>query len=381
MKEGLCAFVRLHSQLQLDWSGQSRSRTFSTSHRKFWLDLLQTLNLTHLTQEVDHTWGGMPPKQYQIDLESFTHGTPDWFGDLTIYTDGSKWNGQVGAGVYVRRNDGVLPIFFESFRLSDTSSVFQAEMMAIYRALLFLETQGDFNTAIIYTDSQAALQALNAESLHSKLVERTVTLLNTLLGQVILRWVRAHVGHSGNEHADSFAKIGCYRDLPETPTPFPRKLIRTSVISKLREIWDEEWSAYPLARQSKYFCSGQNPSRAKEICQLSRFSLGRLIRIVTGHNGFNAHRHNVDNDISGVCRLCGAGQDSFLHFITVCPSLSQDRVRILTNSFLTPHVWDVEEVLAFSRIPRISYFMDRHGFYSASTDDDNSSTTSGLDSN
>ena len=379
LKEGLCAFIRLHSQLQLDWSGLGHSQNFSISHRKFWLDLLQTYELSHLTQEVDHTWGGMPPKLYQVDLDSFNSGRPDWFGDLTIYTDGSKWNGQVGAGVYVRQHDGVLPVFSESTRLSDSSSVFQAEMTAILRALVYLQSQGDFNTAIIYSDSQAALQALNAESLHSKLVEQVVLLLNSLSGQIVLRWVRAHAGHSGNEQADSFAKMGCYRDLPTTPTPFPRKLIRTTVVDKLRTIWDQEWSTYPHARQSRYFCSGQDHSRGKEICQLSRFSLGRLIRVVTGHNGFNAHRHNVDNDISAACRLCGAGQDSFLHFITVCPSLSQDRVRILTKSFLTPHVWDVDEILAFSRLPRISYFMDKHGFYSASTDDDQDSSSDSSD--
>ena len=319
----------------------------------------------------------MPPKQYQVDTTSFELGTPDWFGHFTIYTDGSKWNGQVGAGVYVRQGDGVLPVFFEATRLSDSASVFQAEVTAVFRALLFLQRQGDFQTAIIYSDSQATLLALDAEFLHSKLVADTVTLLNELPGQVVLRWVKAHVGHSGNEHADSFAKIGCYRDLPETPTPFPRKLIRNTILSKLRTVWDQEWADYPVARQSKYFISGQDKQKAKDICHLSRFSLGRLIRVITGHNGFNAHRHNVDNDIDDLCRLCQLDSESFLHFITVCPSLSLDRARILKISFITPHTWDIDEILEFSRIPQISFFMDRHGFYSDSVHSNSSISDSG----
>ena len=370
LKEGLCAFIRLHDQLQLDWSGQGRTISCSTSHRKFWLDLIDSLQISHLTLSVDHTWGNMPPKQYQVDLSSFDHGSPDWFGHFTIYTDGSKWKGQVGAGVYIREGNGVLPVYSEATRLSDSSSVFQAEVTAIYQSLLFLQQQNDFGTAVIYSDSQAALQALNAESLHSKLVRDTVSLLNSLFGQVLLRWVKAHAGHSGNEHGDSFAKMGCFRDLPTEPTPFPRKLIRNTVVLKLRDVWDKEWREYPGAPQSRYFYSGQDKTKAKEICRLSRFNLGRLIRLVSGHNGFNAHRHNVDNDIDDTCRLCRLGSESFLHFITVCPSLSLDRVRIFQKSFLAPTTWDVDEILEFSRLPQISFFMDRHGFYTNHDVDD-----------
>ena len=192
-----------------------------------------------------------------------------------------------------------------------------------------------------------------------------VDLMNSIDGQIILRWVKAHAGHSGNEQADSLAKIGCYQDLPEEPTPFPKHLIRNIVLSKIRTIWDSEWNNYPLARQRKHFCSGQNQKRAKEICQLSRFRLGRLIHVVTGHNGFNANRHNVDSEIPNACRLCQQEPESFLHFITTCTFLSQERSQIFQKSFTEPHVWDVEEVLEFSHLPLISPFMDRHGFYSS----------------
>ena len=90
LKEGLCAFIRLHAVLQLDWSGRGRTRTRSISHRKFWLDLMDSFQIQHLAMEVDHTWGGMPPRMYQVDLDSFKEGVPDWFGDFTVYTDGSK---------------------------------------------------------------------------------------------------------------------------------------------------------------------------------------------------------------------------------------------------------------------------------------------------
>ena len=90
LKEGLCAFIRLHADLHLDWSGKGRTKSFSTSHRKFWHDLIDSLQVNHLLLEVDHTWGGMPPKGYQVDINSFALGQPDWFAQYTVYTDGSK---------------------------------------------------------------------------------------------------------------------------------------------------------------------------------------------------------------------------------------------------------------------------------------------------
>ena len=211
--------------------------------------------------------------------------------------------------------------------------------------------------------------ALDGEFIHSKIVRQVVELLNSLPGQVVLRWVKAHVGHSGNEQADSHAKMGCYRELPAEPTPFPRRMIRNTVLSKLREVWAREWADYPHARQTKFFCAGPNPKQAKEICSLNRFQLGCLIRVVTGHNGFNAHRHNVDNAVPALCRLCGAESESFLHFITTCPSLVQDRARIFQKSIVTPCTWEVEEVMEFSRLPAISGFMDRYGFYTEDRED------------
>ena len=121
---------------------------------------------------------------------------------------------------------------------------------------------------------------------------------------------------------------------------------------------------YPFGRQTKFFCVKTDPVRAKEVRQLSRFELGRLIRLVTGHNGFNAHRHNVDEEVASVCRLCGEGVESFLHFLTECTSLVQERAEVLETSFQQRGVWSVTEVLAFSRIQSISEFMDQHGFYS-----------------
>ncbi|KAH8314606.1 hypothetical protein KR074_010155, partial [Drosophila pseudoananassae] len=80
-------------------------------------------------------------------------------GSLHIYTDGSKLNGQVGGGFHCERL-----CLNESFRLPDHCSVFQAEVIAIGEALRSPALTGNQDTICIFSDSQAALKALDGFS-------------------------------------------------------------------------------------------------------------------------------------------------------------------------------------------------------------------------
>ena len=72
----------------------------------------------------------------------------------------------------------------------------------------------------------------------------------------------------------------------------------------------------------------------------------------------------MDNEVPNACRLCQEGVECFLHFISECPALTQERDEIFVTSFQQQGDWCVDEVIAFSRTPRISGYMDQHGFYS-----------------
>ena len=63
---------------------------------------------------------------------------------------------------------------------------------------------------MIRSDSQAAVLALQSSFIHSSIVEECLTTLNRLSekNKVILQWIKAHVGHVGNEAADLYAKLG-----------------------------------------------------------------------------------------------------------------------------------------------------------------------------
>ena len=105
-----------------------------------------------------------------MNLDSFNglkkHITPS---EITVYTDGSKTEYGVGSG-YVVYNKGK-QLQTHSSKLTDITTVFQAEIMAINEAadyLLILYNHRKFTHVKILSDSQATLTALSNTQLKSQ---------------------------------------------------------------------------------------------------------------------------------------------------------------------------------------------------------------------
>ena len=61
----------------------------------------------------------------------------------------------------------------------------------------------------IFSDSQAAILALNSNTVTSSLVKQTIITLKALADstkRVEIYWIKGHVGHDGNERADQLAR-------------------------------------------------------------------------------------------------------------------------------------------------------------------------------
>ena len=352
-KEGLCAYIRLSESLQLNWSGVDETiTTHNISHRKFWLNLKTQLDLDEITSiPSDYcffrpsTFGGV-----NVNLESFSGG--DEFlrhSDVSIYTDGSKSEFGVGAAYRIIINETIYRE--EKFSLPSYSTVFQAEIYAILKAsenLLMLPGDLEFK---FFVDSQAALRALCANEITSKVVKRTLLSLYDHVNEKEFVWIKSHSGNLHNDAVDELAKEAALDRLPGEDLSPSKNFVRNLVIEKLRAVWDVQWAEYEAGRQSKVFYTNQDRLRAKKACGLSR---RKLSRIVTGHNGLLYHQHNIENSIDPTCRFCENATENFIHFLFDCPSFDAERHDIFQGRDIWSNMaWKIDELLKFSFIPRI----------------------------
>ena len=122
------------------------------------------------------------------------------------FTDGSLLNDHVGFGAFIE-----LPNLEEAHvveRIPDGCTVFQAEQKATQFTASWLEkhlriSEAPSSDVHFYVDSQAAILALDKRKTRSALSRRTIQSLNALAkhNTVTIHWVKAHVGHLGNEFA------------------------------------------------------------------------------------------------------------------------------------------------------------------------------------
>ena len=123
-----------------------------------------------------------------------------------IYTDGSVSDDKAAAAAVIDNYSSIE-------RLPDKSSIFSAELHALYLALDRVETtDDDERNFIIFSDSKSALQAISGEDWTHPLVLYILERLNWLVQyqdkRILFYWIPSHVGIIGNEKADTAGKAG-----------------------------------------------------------------------------------------------------------------------------------------------------------------------------
>ena len=288
---------------------------------------------------------------YQISIQP---ELPPATEGIRVFTDGSLMNEQSGSGVYLVTPDTQLTMYE---RLS-TCTVFQTEIYAINMACFYLRAMQTSNQQItIHVDSQAALYALQASSIKSKLVHETVTELNQLStsNEVRLQWVKAHVGTEGNEEADKAAKAGSRLARIGYEVPGTKAVLKREIREARNQAWTEIWATTEGHRQSKHYLQGPQPDIWRDLKKLPPDKIGRTIRFITGHGFMNRHNTLIKfknkteayNDPEAVlemlCKLCEEQEETPLHIVTECPVLNTLRLSTLYQWQLdTPPPWGTD---------------------------------------
>ncbi|GBM47382.1 hypothetical protein AVEN_39932-1 [Araneus ventricosus] len=91
----------------------------------------------------------------------------------------------------------------------------------------------------IWTDCLSSLMAILNPIPHHSMVRESQTLLLSHK-HIHLRWLKAHVGHLGNECADQLAKEAIANGDPFFP-PKPLSYLKFKIRSATLRIWEDKW--------------------------------------------------------------------------------------------------------------------------------------------
>jgi hypothetical protein len=138
--------------------------------------------------------------------------------------------------------------------------------------------------------------------------------------RVTFRWIRAHVGHPGNEKADELAKKGTKISSPRVYANPGMSITKLKLDKKVETNWLTHWGKAGTLNQSRKFYSGPDINKTIELLKLRRPLASKFIQTVTGFNNLNFHSFKKDDRINPMCRGCDMEEERIWHLLTECPA-------------------------------------------------------------
>ena len=265
---------------------------------------------------------------------------------VPIYTDGSKSPEGVGCAA-------VLPNCSDSRHLVGASSVYTAELMAIYTALgrIYQSPQRNF---VIFSDSQSAITAIANRFTEHPLVKRIHTCIGMLQFSdklVHLCWTPAHVGVPGNEAADSLARSATAKPIVHG-AKIPMRDLYPVIKSVIWSEWESTWSDVPVFENKlravkssiKEFSTSHSRNRRCETL---------MTRLRIGHTRLT-HGYLLRGEQRPLCNECIVPL-TVRHVLLECPEYGAARRRYFGTDGWQRQL-DIGDVLADSQSAVVRVF-------------------------
>ena len=349
----LKSFLRVNAHDRTKWDGMGHNKSYG--HLKWCSVILKSHNIK--PDGYDKTTFLNLDRRFRTDLESTDSGLPNTTSNTQCYTDGSRLCNRSGYGLCIYQDGS--EVTKKNGYLGQHATVFQSEVYAIQKASEILRNM-DTRSVCIFTDSQAALQALAKVQINSNVVKNCILELNKLgeSTSVEIKWIKAHFGFTGNEMADQEAKSGT-KKIVEEKIPPPYRMALSKIEEATRQLWDQRWTQSSECRQTKQWFTATNNSLSKKLMRTSRHQLGQIVQLVTGHNFLRYHQNLVNNDINPLCRMCCEADETSYHIVCKCPAFWKLRADVFkTYETIDNLEWSVRQVLKLVSNPQLSSLLE-----------------------
>ena len=172
----------------------------------------------------------------------------------------------------------------------------------------------------IYSDSQAALKALQPARTMSPLVRQCQQTLNGISARHAVRpyWVSGHAGVRGNEIADRLASSGSGQRFigPEPFLGVSRQNIRKKMKRWMKKQHLASWRGpCSMRRQVRQLISGPDLATGARLLSFNRTQTRAVIGLLTGHNTLRRHLHVMGLSSNPTCRKCGTEGETSVHIL------------------------------------------------------------------
>ena len=164
-----------------------------------------------------------------------------------IYTDGSGIKGNIGAAIYSPTLNNVT---HQHLGKDTQYNVYISEITALQMAAQELQGNHEISICHIYTDSQAAIKAIDNPRRQSgqqvikeflDCVDRVIEIHPSL--QITIVWIPGHSEIEENERVDAEAKRAALN--PEISRPFLHKPMKSARIRTIKDLaaktWNKKW--------------------------------------------------------------------------------------------------------------------------------------------
>ena len=268
-------------------------------------------------------------------------GHSDW----DVWTDGSFSPGQMIGGTGIVINHKSHPhLITDGSQVPYVTSSYDVEVAAFTEGIELLTQLDPSNQEIeLYSDSRGLLAQLEAITMHSRMVDSSISNIVQLLcglinngNQIFITWVPGHSGILGNEQADELARsnLSSSKSKQCKITDRVPRLANYNLFLKqhLGESLDEYLrQSVRASSQSTYpdreFFRGKVVSRENQNVILYPYKYeafdAPLFRVRTGHTYCRDHlgRFKMVKDRS--CRFCSHPEETVEHLALECSSFCQ----------------------------------------------------------